>query len=207
MEPTRVAVYAHTPLLRAGVTELLRGHAAVQTVPWGRRQEAAVLVVAHDHLKITDLQELRATPPAVVKPIVLVAHDVRAPQLLRGVECGVRAVVSRLEVTADSLVHAITAVARGAGEIPAELLGPLLDQLSLMYDRVLLPNGLTNSGLTEREINVLALLAEGKDTTEVAEALWYSQRTVKNIIQGMITRLHLRNRAHAVAYAARSGDI
>ena len=39
------------------------------------------------------------------------------------------------------------------------------------------------------------------DTGEIASKLSYSERTVKNVMHGLTTRLHLRNRAHAVAYA------
>ncbi|MFS8104222.1 response regulator transcription factor [Lentzea alba] len=207
MDPTPVAVHAHTPILRAGVMALLRGQAAIETVPVERWQDADVLVVAHDHLRISDLRGLREKMPEFAKPIVLVVQDLRESQLLGAVECGVRAVVPMSQATGDRLIHTINAVVGGAGEIPAKLIGPLLDQVHTLHDKVLRPNGLTSSGLTPREINVLILLAEGKDTAEVAEALWYSERTVKNIIQGMISRLNLRNRAHAVAYAARVGAI
>ncbi|MQA85396.1 MAG: DNA-binding response regulator, partial [Streptosporangiales bacterium] len=44
-------------------------------------------------------------------------------------------------------------------------------------------------------------------TAEIARALAYSERTVKNIIHDITTRLQLRNRAHAVAYAVREGLI
>nr|WP_269330167.1 LuxR C-terminal-related transcriptional regulator [Kineosporia babensis] len=70
---------------------------------------------------------------------------------------------------------------------------------------VLIPRGLTPSGLQRREIEVLELIAEGLETGEIAERMQYSQRTVKNIISGMMTRLGLRNRSHAVAYALRAG--
>lgn len=207
MEPTPVAVHARTPILRAGVMALLHGQVAVEPVPAERLQDADVLVVAHDHLVIADLRALRERNPEFTKPIVLVVQDLRESQLLGAVECGVRALVPLAQATSDRLIHTIAAVAAGAGDIPSKLVGPLLDQVHLLHDRVLRPNGLTSSGLTPREINVLTLLAEGKDTGEVAEALWYSERTVKNIIQSMISRLNLRNRAHAVAYAARAGVI
>ena len=44
-------------------------------------------------------------------------------------------------------------------------------------------------------------------TTEVSNKLFYSERTVKNIIHDVTSRLELRNRAHAVAYAIREGLI
>jgi DNA-binding NarL/FixJ family response regulator len=48
------------------------------------------------------------------------------------------------------------------------------------------------------------LLAEGRDTAEIASRLCYSERTVKGVIHGLTTRLQLRNRSHAVAFALRN---
>ena len=69
------------------------------------------------------------------------------------------------------------------------------------------PRGLTFAGLTEREVGVLRLLAEGLDTAEVGRRLFFSERTVKNVIHDITSRLDLRNRTHAVAYAIRQGLI
>ena len=73
--------------------------------------------------------------------------------------------------------------------------------------QVLTPRGLTWGALTARETDVLRLIADGCDTAEVARALCWSERTVKNVVHDITTRLHLRNRAHAVAYAVRQGLI
>jgi DNA-binding NarL/FixJ family response regulator len=61
--------------------------------------------------------------------------------------------------------------------------------------------------VTRRERQVLALLAEGHSTREVAQRLAYSERTIKNVLQEFTTRLQLRNRTQAVAYAVRRGWI
>jgi DNA-binding NarL/FixJ family response regulator len=61
--------------------------------------------------------------------------------------------------------------------------------------------------LTDREIKVLKLLADGLDTAEVGRRLFYSERTVKNIVHDVTSRLNLRNRTQAVAYALRQGLI
>jgi DNA-binding NarL/FixJ family response regulator len=65
----------------------------------------------------------------------------------------------------------------------------------------------TFGGLTQRELRVLRLLADGCSTSEIARELCYSERTIKNAIQAMTARLQLRNRSHAVAYALRQGLI
>jgi DNA-binding NarL/FixJ family response regulator len=63
------------------------------------------------------------------------------------------------------------------------------------------------TGLSDREVRVLQLVADGWDTAEIAGELCYSERTVKNILHDLTTRLQLRNRSHAVAYALREGLI
>ena len=73
--------------------------------------------------------------------------------------------------------------------------------------QILEPRGFRVSGLTEREVRVLRLVADGHNTAEIASQLSYSERTIKNVIQDVITRFQLRNRSHAVAYAVRQGFI
>jgi DNA-binding NarL/FixJ family response regulator len=63
------------------------------------------------------------------------------------------------------------------------------------------------SGPNSRERDVLMLLADGFSTREVARRLCYSERTIKNIVQEFTSRLQLRNRTQAVAYAVRRGWI
>jgi DNA-binding NarL/FixJ family response regulator len=72
---------------------------------------------------------------------------------------------------------------------------------------VLAPRGLTFSGLSERETQVLSMVANGDDTAAIARTLAFSERTVKSVIHDLMSRLQLRNRSHAVAYAVREGLI
>jgi DNA-binding NarL/FixJ family response regulator len=82
-----------------------------------------------------------------------------------------------------------------------------LAQVTHVQRRVLIPRGLTPTGLTEREVRVLRMLADGHETSTIARELNYSERTVKNIVHDITTRLQLRNRAHAVAFGIRNGLI
>ena len=61
------------------------------------------------------------------------------------------------------------------------------------------------SELTPREEAVVRLVAQGQTTAEVAAELSYSERSVKNVIHGLIERFGLRNRCHLVAHAVREG--
>lgn len=60
-------------------------------------------------------------------------------------------------------------------------------------------------GLSPRELDVLRRVARGEDTLTIARDLFYSERTVKNIVHSVVRQLRVRNRAHAVALAARAG--
>jgi DNA-binding NarL/FixJ family response regulator len=142
-----------------------------------------------------------------VRRIVLLVSRVDDRSLLAAAEAGVTGVVRRSEATAGNLSAAIRSASAGEGTLPPDLLGRLLRQVGQLQRQVLSPRGLTFSGLTEREAAVLRLLADGYDTAEVGKHLFYSERTVKNIIHDVTSRLELRNRAHAVAYAIREGLI
>jgi DNA-binding CsgD family transcriptional regulator len=72
---------------------------------------------------------------------------------------------------------------------------------------VLEPRGLHIAGFTDRETEVLRLLAAGLSTSEIARQLSYSQRTIKSIVHDVTNRFQLRNRSHAVAFAMREGLI
>jgi DNA-binding NarL/FixJ family response regulator len=61
--------------------------------------------------------------------------------------------------------------------------------------------------LTDREQQVLALIAAGHPTREVAQRLSYSERTVKNVLHDIVTKLGARSRSQAVAHAVREGLI
>jgi DNA-binding NarL/FixJ family response regulator len=71
------------------------------------------------------------------------------------------------------------------------------------------PNGLTSrrQWFAERELIVLRMIASGMETAEIATELGISERTVKNIVHAITTRMQVRNRAHAVACAVRTGLI
>jgi DNA-binding NarL/FixJ family response regulator len=98
-------------------------------------------------------------------------------------------------------------VAAGDGAIPADLVGGLLSHVGRLQRGVLAPRGFLATGLTERETRVLTLAANGDDTATIASKLAYSERTVKNLLHDLTSRLQLRNRTHAVAYAVRQGLI
>ena len=112
----------------------------------------------------------------------------------------------RSRATPENLFEAIRATARGEGALAPDLLGRLFDQVVRLQRHALNP-GLGFAVLSDREIKVLKLLADGLDTAEVGRRMFCSERTVKNIVHDVTSRLNLRNRTQAVVYALRQGLI
>lgn len=202
-----VSVCAADPLSRAGIVSQLRRAQGFVVTGEGDMPDDVVALVVADELDPGVLAEMRALRGQGVRRIVLLVSRVDDRGLLGAAEAGVTGVVRRSEATAGNLAAAIRSAAAGEGTLPPDLLGRLLRQVGQLQRQVLSPRGLTFSGLTEREAAVLRLLADGYDTAEVGRRLYYSERTVKNIIHDVTSRLELRNRAHAVAYAIREGLI
>lgn len=208
MDRVPVYVSASDPISRAGIVATLRHRPEVQLLEEdelaGADGVAVVLVDRIDDAALghfRQLQGLRCTRIVVV-PTVLDDAD-----LMTAVEAGVCGLVRRTEATAERLVEVVRIAAAGQGSLPPDLLGRLLNQVSRLQRQVLAPRGLRATGLSERETDVLRLVAEGHDTQEIARRLSYSERTIKNILHDVTSRLQVRNRSHAVAFALREGLI
>jgi DNA-binding NarL/FixJ family response regulator len=207
--PAAIATYVHCtdPISLAGVVAQLRMRPEVRVVEELEVDRAAVAVVVADQLDDDTARVVRALCRGDQPRIVLVATNIDESTLVAAAEVGVGGLLRRTDATADALVRAITRVAVGEGEVPPDLLGRLLEQVGRLQRQVLAPRGLAFSGLSPRETEVLRLVAEGHDTSEIASQMCYSERTVKNVLHDLTTRLQLKNRTHAVAYAMREGLI
>ncbi|MFD9733225.1 response regulator transcription factor [Umezawaea sp. NPDC059074] len=203
--PVRVLVDATNKISSAGVVEILEGLSGFEVV--AEPADADVVVVLVDRVDVGTPARLRRWASSTTGPLVLVAGDLGGLDLLTAVSCRVSGVMSRAGVTAERLGEVLRTVAANGAVVPPALLGDLLRQVARLHQEVLAPNGLTGTGLTSRETDVLRLVAEGFDTAEIAEELNYSERSVKHVLHGMTTRLGLRSRAHAVAHALREGMI
>ena len=192
---------------RAGVISQLRMSPEVRVVDELDVDRAAVAVVVSDALDDETARTMRALRRGERPRLVLVAGTIDEATLVSAAELGVGGLLRRGDATQDALVKTIVRVDSGEGDVPGDLLGKLMEQLGRLQRQVLTPRGLTFTGLSPRERDVLRLVADGLDTAEIAERMCYSERTVKNVLHDLTTRLQLRNRSHAVAYAVREGLI
>ncbi len=200
-------VYANDPISLAGVTAQLRARPEIRIVDATEVDTAEVAVIVTSELDEETLRVLRALRRGTQPRLVLVADVIDDQALVQAAEAGVCGLLRRGDATADALTRSVVAVAAGEGDVPADLVARLLTQLGRLQRHVLTPRGLTFSGLTERETEVFRMVADGLDTADIARRLSYSERTVKNIVHAVTTRLQLKNRSHAVAYVLREGLI
>jgi DNA-binding NarL/FixJ family response regulator len=203
--PVPVAVHGDDPVLRAGVAAQLRARSEVVDSP--DPQQAAVAVVAADELDDGTLHLARRVHRDGNRPVVLVLSRLDDGAVLAGVEAGASGFVRRAEAVPDRLVPIVVAASRGEASIPPDLVSGLVTHLSRMQVGAGDGPDARSDRFSRREIEVLRLASEGMETSEIARRLSYSERTVKGVIHDITTRLQLKNRTHAVAYAVRLGLI
>jgi DNA-binding NarL/FixJ family response regulator len=190
-----------------GVAGELRLRPEVLVVDEAECEMAHVAVVVADEVDSAAVRTVRAMQRDGCGRVVMVVTRLDDAGLLSAVESGACGILRRSEAVADRIADTVLTAAAGDGSVPPDLLGRLLNQMSRLQRQVLAPRGLSLSGFSDREVDILRLLSEGWDTAEIAGKLSYSERTVKNVIHDITARLQLRNRSHAVAYAVRAGVI
>lgn len=207
-ERVSVAVYAPDPILYVGAVQQLRQRPEIELVDDADADSARVSLVVVDTVDDEAsalLNRLRHNP--TTRTGVVVGTFESGDALQRTLDSGVAAVLRRAEADQDRLLRLVLAIANGEGVLPGDLLAKLLTHVGSLQRSTLDPRAVSLSTLTAREAEMVRLVSEGLDTAEIARETAYSERTVKNVLHEVITRLQLRNRAHAVGYALRKGLI
>ena len=140
-------------------------------------------------------------------------HD----DIIAAIEAGVRAIISR-SIEPQDLLAAIRIVVSGGVIFATPTAGQMFDKLwssleasgsvdRTVWDDRAVPMALEDTGLSDREFEVLTLLAEGARNKEIAELLCITENTAKTHVRNILEKLQLHSRAHAAAYAERSGYV
>jgi DNA-binding NarL/FixJ family response regulator len=103
------------------------------------------------------------------------------------------------------LIAAVRVVAEGEALLAPSVTRRLIADFARQRPAPSASRGLRLNGLTDRETEVLELLARGRSNTEIAEALVLAEQTVKTHVSRIFTKLGLRDRAQAVIFAYESG--
>lgn len=174
---------------------------------WVHPELAESAVVVLDHGLAGGMEFIRQVREATGAHVLICSSRSDEGEVVAAVAAGAMGYICKETLTPDALVAAVRAAASGAGVMEPVMLGTLLRGIVRASEEVLEPRGLSLTRLNPREQQVLRLVAEGHPIREVAEQLSYSERTIKNVIHDVVTKLNVRTRSQAVARAVREGLI
>jgi DNA-binding NarL/FixJ family response regulator len=204
----RVLLVEDHEMVATGITTLLDAEPDLEVAAWARTGAEALDAYQEHHpdavLMDYALPDAPGTsiaaqmrerdPHACV--LIVTGHHGNQQVIAEALEAGCVGFVSKERSVAD-LADAVRAAVHGAAVFPADLLAEVTQRRP--SSAVLQPE------LTGREREVLDLLAQGKSTDEIQEALFVSQHTVRNHVRSVLNKLHARTKLEAVVIAARSG--
>lgn len=128
--------------------------------------------------------------------LVVLTASQQEQQLFAAVRAGARGYLPK-SADIDEVLEAIRAVAYGEALISPELAIQLLDEFArLSYQQ---------TGLTGRERDILNAIVRGDSNREIAQHLGLSEKTVKNYVSDILSKLNVRDRTEAAVYALQMG--
>jgi DNA-binding NarL/FixJ family response regulator len=208
----RVLLVDDHPLFRDGVRSLLEARGVEVVGEAGDGQEALeealrlrpdailmdIAMPRMDGLEATRLIKVRL--PGVKIVILTVSDEERT--LFDAIKSGAHGYLLK-NLQADEFFDLLSGIERGEAPITRSLASRILEEFARR------PPGRPGPGapdeLTDREREVLRWVSTGAPNREIAAALHISENTVKFHMKNILDKLHLRNRAEVVAYAARRG--
>jgi two-component system, NarL family, response regulator DevR len=200
--PIRVFLLDDHEIVRRGIADLLSsapdievvGEAstvaqALARIPACRPDVAVLDARLPDGSGIDVCREVQSSHPET-RCLILTSYD-DDEALFAAVLAGASGYLLK-QIRSSSLTDAIRTVASGQSLIDPLLTGKLLERLRRPPE----PDSRI-SGLTERELEILDLIADGLSNREIGQRLFLAEKTVKNYISGLLSKLNLQRRTQA----------
>ncbi len=215
--PIRVLLVDDQPLLRTGFRMILETEPDIAVVGESGDGEAAVADTRalQPDVVLMDIRMPRMDGVQATRLITGAARD-SAPRVLvlttfdldeyvvEALRAGASGFLLK-DVPAEDLVDAIRVVAAGEAVVAPSVTRRLLDQFASRLPAANAPTPASLTILTERERQVLKLVARGLSNAEIAAELVVSETTVKTHVGNLLTKLGVRDRVQAAVYAYESG--
>ncbi|MFJ5674108.1 response regulator [Streptomyces sp. NPDC093097] len=212
----RVLIADDQIMVRQGFTVLLNAEPGIEVVGQAvdghdavaRTAELAPDVVLMD-IRMPGLDGIEATrritapPDAAVKVLVLTTFDLDE-YVYEALRAGASGFLLK-DASADELAQAVRVVAAGDALLAPGITKRLIAEFSRMTGARRIPPRGRAAGLTERETEVLSLIAQGLSNAEIAERLVVAEQTVKTHVGRILVKLGLRDRTQAAVFAFETG--
>lgn len=214
--PIRLLIVDDHHLFRQGLIRILEDYPQLAVV--GQAADGSEALAAVDALQpdlvLMDLnmpimsgpeatRELSARSPAV--PVIILTVSERDADLFDTIKAGARGYLLK-NVGMSELIDAVQRVHAGEAIIAPSMAVRLLNEFRRVAEQAPAEPAMAEvDDLSEREVEVLRLVARGLSNREIAGALSLSEHTVKSHLANILDKLQLRSRAHAAAYAVQAG--
>jgi DNA-binding NarL/FixJ family response regulator len=212
-EPIRILIIDDHAVVRAGLRMLIDQNPAMKVVGVaGNRSEALALAASEqpnmiildillgDEDGLTFLPELREVTR---NARVLVLTGLRSSESQRrAIRAGAMGIVLK-EHAAEVLIKAINKVHQGEVWLDRSMMGAVLDEMTQAPE--IDPEATKIASLTDREREVIALIAEGLRNKQIAQRLFISETTVTHHLSSVFSKLDVSDRLELIIYAFRHG--
>ncbi|MGA2756531.1 MAG: response regulator transcription factor [Solirubrobacteraceae bacterium] len=213
MTPLRVVIADDQPMMRAGFKSVLESAGDISVVGEAENGEEAVslaraqrpdVVLMDIRMPVMDgIEATRRLPDQRVLILTTFGLD---DYIIDALRAGASGFLLKDAPTQDVLA-AVRAVAAGDAVLSAAVTRQLLDQVGRRLPAAVSRDAHGLAGLTDREEEVLGMLAAGLSNAEIAAAMVVSEATVKSHVSRILGKLSLRDRVQAVIYAYETGLI
>ena len=210
MARSRILIVDDHEVVRLGLKSLLEQRPDLEVVAdVGTAEEGVAMALAH-HPDIV-LLDIRLPGKSGIEAceqitsqlpdtkVIILTSYAEDENLFAAIRAGAVGYVLK-QVGSDDLIRAIEAAARGEASLDPALTQRVFDQVR---DSMRAQESSAFSELTEQELNILALVADGMTNRAIAGKLFLAEGTVRNHVSSILSKLHVSNRAEAAVFAVK----